>query len=560
VACCLWCCGEGIILDTGKIETIEAMKRLSSDYLILSLIIILSISGGIIVAYATANGPWGYTDPVAYISTARSLDNGQGFGYYDGNAVFTPIAFHPPFYPLVLAFLGVFKINLVVGARWFNTFAFVASIFLAGLFFFLYCRVQVLGIIASALMVAFPYMVEMFSSAYSEPLFILLLLSGGLSLIAFLRNEKPFNFLSSVLLFALIPMTRYIGFALVIAAGVSIMLFSTGKARTRIKKAALFVSIASVPIFIWLLWVYSGSAHNLAGRSISVNPGDLGVRFQTFRGIFLDTVWKWIPFQSHKTLWRYSVRLVLTGLGLVVVLVLSLLAKRKLGNDSNAGIQESGLLILSFFGLSSLTGLVVLTCSYIFASPTLTMDNRMLLPFYVTGVMTLSGGFALWHCAWFRGRMQILQSIPCLMMVVCVIWYFPQTKEMISSLHPGVGYTAFRWDRAALIQAVRSLPPDKAVISDEWELLLLWTGRPIYNIWNTFPSTPPVHISMYGTDQHDSTQSLFCEQGAALVIFDDFATNFRIEVGEFYLDQVPHLFEGLSVFGDYPDGKIYLCP
>jgi len=57
----------------------------------------------------------------------------------------------------------------------------------------------------------------------------------------------------------------------------------------------------------------------------------------------------------------------------------------------------------------------------------------------------------------------------------------------------------------------------------------------------------------------DPLQSVFCKQGAALVIFEDFPTQFKDKVGEATLAQMPGLFAGLPVYGNYPDGNIYLC-
>jgi hypothetical protein len=536
------------------------MKKFSSAYLVAGIILLLSIVGAAIVTYTTVKGPWGYTDPVEYISTARSLDNGLGFGYYGPSAVFVPIIYHPPIFPIVLSVLGFLGINLVAAARWFNIFAFVVSIFIAGWIFFRYSHVPALGIIASALMCAFPYMVEWHSSAYSEPLFILLFLSGGLFLFAYLRKGKQSILLTSALLFGLIPLTRYIGIAMVLAAGLCIFLFSSGISWSRGKKAALFVFVGGLPVLFWLLWVYFSTAHSVAGRSIGMDWSELGSKFQAFRGVFLDTIWKWVPFQSSDTLFRYMVRVILTGVGVVIILALSLLAERRLRKESVEDHNKSGMWIFTFFGLSSIIFLAVLIITYLFATPTLTMDNRMLLPFYVSSVMTLFGGIALWQAAWFRGGMRILQIFPWLIAAVCVVWYFPQTRLKVESHHSNQGYTAYRWNTAEIIQAVRDLPPGKPVISNEWELLLLWTGRPIHDFWRTFPTVPPIHLTMYGTDQEDVTQSTFCAQGAALVIFKDFPDDFRLFVGEKYLKQLPNLFEGLTVYGVYPEGVIYLCP
>lgn len=456
------------------------MKKFPTENLVLIAIVLISIIGGVLAIYSTANGPWGYTDPVAYISTARSLAMGQGLGYYEADADFTPFTIQPPFYSIVLSVLGLFKINLVVGARWLNIFAFVASIFIAGWIFFRFSRVPALGIIASALMCAFPYMVVMFSSAYSEPLFILLFLSGGLCLLAYLKKEKLSILLISALLFGLVPVTRYAGIAMVIAAGLSILLFSSGKTWSRVKKAVLFVFVASLPILLWLVWVYFSTAHSIGGRSLEVDWGGLAAQFQAFRGIFMDTVWKWVPFQSSETLLRYWVRFVLMGIGLVVIMALSLLAERRLRKDSAEGAYKSGMHIFAFFGLASLTFMAVLIATYLFTFPTIDIDNRMLLPFYVSTVMTLFGGFALWHSAWFKGQMRMLQMLPWLIAAVCVVWYFPQTRDKVEFYHSGDGLTAYHWDSSEIIQAVRALPSDQPVISNDWELLLLWIGRPIW--------------------------------------------------------------------------------
>jgi 4-amino-4-deoxy-L-arabinose transferase-like glycosyltransferase len=533
------------------------MMKLSTKFLILAAIILLSVAGGGIAVYTTANGPWGYTDPVVYISTARSLDRGQGLVYYEADAAFRPITIEPPFYSIALSAIGLFRVNLVVAARWLNILAFIASIFIAGWIFYRYSRVPALGIVASALMCAFPYMVWMFSSAYSEPLFVLMFLSGGLGLLAYLQKEKTSLLLLSAVLIGLIPATRYAGIAMVIAGGVSVLLLASGKTRARIRKAVLFTFLASLPILLWLIWIYFSTAHSVGGRSLGLDWHGLAAQFQGFRGIFMDTVWKWVPFQSHGSLLGYRLRFFLMGVILVVLLGLSILAERRLHKDSEEGASNSGMRIFTFFGLSSLFFVAVLILTYLFTHPTIDVDNRMLLPLYAGSVMTVYAAFALWQAAWFRGKLLLLQALPWLIAIICVAWYFPQTRDEVNFYHAGDGLTAYRWGRSGIIQAVRALPPEQPVISNDWELLQLWTGRPIYGFWNTFPSKPLIQATAYGTAPGDPVQSVFCKQGAALVIVDDFTSQFQAQVGKAYDDQ--SLFAGLPVYGTYTDGKIYLC-
>jgi hypothetical protein len=174
-------------------------------------------------------------------------------------------------------------------------------------------------------------------------------------------------------------------------------------------------------------------------------------------------------------------------------------------------------------------------------------------------VMGMHGAFAMWQTAWFQERMRWLQIIPWLIGILCLYWYIPQTQEKVMLYHPGDGLTAYRWNHSQIIEAVRELPPTTPVISNDWELLMLWTQRPIYGFWNTFPIDVPFQTTRYGTESMDMVQSLFCNQGGVLVIFKDFPTQVFDKLGGEYINQLPVLFGGLKTLGDYQDGTIYLC-
>jgi len=533
------------------------MKKLSTKYLILAAIVLISIAGAAIAIYTSANGPWGYTDPVVYISTARSLDRGQGLVYYEADAAFRPITIEPPFYPIAIGAIGILPVNLVAAARWLNIFAFAASIFITGWIFHRYSRAPALGIAASALMCTFPYMVWMFGSAYSEPLFILLFLAGGWGLLAYLQKESPARLLLSALLIGLIPATRYAGIAMVLAGGGSVLLLANGKAWKRIQKAILFTFLASLPILLWLIWIYFSTSHSVGGRNLDLSLQGLSAQFQGFRGIFMDTVWKWVPYQSNGAMLGYRLRFFLMGVILVGMLGLSILAERHIKKKPAEGAASSGIGIFTFFGLSAVlfTGILLLT--YLFTHPTIDVDNRMLLPLFAGSVMSFYGAWAVWQAAWFRGKLRLLQGLPWLVALVCVLWYAPLARDEAKFYHAGDGLTAYHWNRSDLIQAVRALPADQVIISNDWELLQLWTGRPIHGFWNTFPSKPPIQATAYGSIPGDPVQAIFCQQGAALVVLNDFRGQFQSRIGKAYDDQL--LFAGLPVYGTYNDGMIYLC-
>ena len=66
-----------------------------------------------------------------------------------------------------------------------------------------------------------------------------------------------------------------------------------------------------------------------------------------------------------------------------------------------------------------------------------------------------------------------------------------------------------------------------------------------------------MQTTAYGTVSGDRVQSIFCRQGAVLVIVNDFSSQFRAQVGGTANED--SLFAGLPVYGTYADGTIYLC-
>jgi hypothetical protein len=535
------------------------MKMSSKTGFFLGIIILLSIVGGAFAFFSSINGPWGYSDPVEYISTAYSILHGHGVGYYEGDAQFEFTTIQPPFYSVVLSIIGLTGINLVVAARWLNILSLVASIFIAGWMFLRYSRAPALGILASILMLSFPHMLEMFSSSYSEPLFVLLFLLGGLCLSGYQEKEKTLVLVLSALIIGLIPLTCYSGIAMLFSGIMAVFMLSSGKIKEHIRKGILFTVVGCLPIILWLVWVYFIGNQNMGGRNVGTDLSQLGANFQTFRSLFMDVVWKWIPFQNPVTKFSYGFRWILLGLGLLVTLLLSFLAGWKVYKKAGNGFPKSSYLIPTYFGLSSLTYIAVLIATYLFTIPTIDIDNRMLLPLFVGVSMGLLGAFALWQTAWFEGRRRVFQAIPWLIGILCVLWYIPQAQAIVEVNRQDGGLTAFHWDHSEMIQAVRNLPSGVPVISNDWELLMLWTQRPIYGFWVTFPSDSPLQATAYGNNPEDKAQSFFCDQGAALVIFNDFPTQFQNNFGETAKDRIPSLFSGLSIFGSYPDGTIYFC-
>ena len=539
----------------------KVAQKASTCRIVLVIVGLLSLLGGAVAVYGTAKGPWGYSDSVAYIVSARNLLKGIGLGYYYPSGRFYVLTHYPPFYPLVLAGIGLFHVDLVAATRWLSIILFAATLLGAGWVFIRYSSSPWLAILACILIGIFPTTLTMFSSSMSEPLFVFLLLLCGFSLVGYLRSDNyRWLFLSAVVT-GLLPLTRYIGVAIAFAAAVSILLFVPGTWKARIKKAALFGLIASLLITLWMVWVYFSVDRSLAGRGFQMDWDSLSIRFMEFRAVFLNTVWVWMPYGKYLISLRSRLRTMLLALAVVGAAVVTLLAGRRVRKrDLQAGISGD-LQIFGVFGLSSLAYVGALALTYLFTQPAPDIDDRMLLPVYVGVVMSMLGAFSCWRNAWFQNRKRWLTIIPWLAAAVFVYWYYPGSLWVVRYYHLGWGFTTYSWRNSETIQAVRDLPDNLPIVSDNAVAILLWADRPAYELKD---SLRPYFINQstpYGSDTTDEAQKAFREYGAALVTFrGQLGIQLEQAFGEKGLARLDSLFDGLVVGGQYTDGAIYFYP
>ena len=528
-----------------------------SKRIYLALILLISLVGGGIAAYTTRNGPWGYTDSVSYLATARNIANGTGVGYYEADAAFSFATIQPFFYPLVISPFALAGADVVATARWLGVAAFMLVIFLGGWLFVRSGRNPSLGVAVSALLCIFPHMVLMACSAMTEPLFLLLLLASGAAMLAYFSNGKSRWLVLGALLTGLLPVTKYVGVACLLSGALSVLFLAEGKFWKRVGQTALFSALAVLPIVAWLGWVYVVEGHSVAGRAFDLRLA--AENFGNFRGIFTETVWKWLPFQESGKMFRYLVKLALMALTVLGAPLAAYFALKRIRQTDRTNAASPDNRIFVFFGLAALSFVLVFAATHAFTFPTPDINNRTLIPLYVSTGMSLAGAFSLVLSAWGVKKLRFLHLLPWLALTVSLFSYVPRTLAVVNYYLPGDGLTAYAWDRSETIEAVRALPEGTPVISNDWELLMLWADRPVYGLWNTFPQDGS-QTTAYGTNPADRAQTIFCAEGAVLVIFGDFDSQVRKTIGEAYLPQLPALFGSLSVHGEYMDGMIYTCP
>ena len=203
-----------------------------------------------------------WPDSVFYISTARNLITGGGFVSFDGE----PLTLWPPLYPGILAIISrIFGTDPLLTAPVVNAVIFGLIVYLAGMVLFKYLSSSPILAIEGTLAILFATPLFSISVvAFSEPLFILLVLLSFIFLETYLSTKSVTSLVLLSLSVALAFLTRYTGVIFLVWGALIILIFNQDGLRRRIAHLSLFAFIASLPVGIWVIRNYI-VAHTLFG-------------------------------------------------------------------------------------------------------------------------------------------------------------------------------------------------------------------------------------------------------------------------------------------------------
>ncbi len=521
---------------------------------------ILALLGSAVIVYSTANGLSGFSDSVEYLVVARNIIHGVGMGYYFPGGRFYHPTIYPPFYMIALASGAIFKLDPLQTARLFDILFLATEVILLGYLFHRFSTISSFSLLAGLLFCVFSSIIWLYFSVMSEPLYFLLFLGSVICLLVYLQNQLNRWLILSAILVGLSIITRYDGIPTVLVGLLSIFLFDRGKFGQRLKKALLFGFLASLPLLVFGISIH----FNLEQPSLVSNVSSLSsllITFQTYRASVLNLVWGWIPFQAAIPIQTSRARSFFLILFLVGVTVLTLFSvKRIMDRQMTPAAEQGDFLIFMIFGLSAALSYIFLAFTFITFGLPARMDDRQLLPLYISTVLSLLGAVACWQKAWLTHR-QWAQVFPWLIAGVFIYSSFPGTAAVITQAHAGGGSLAPTWKDSDLIEAVQALPQKTLIISNRPDVLLLWADRPAYDFLSSLHPNFIDQKTIYGSDPSDEAQIAFREQGALLVIFDH---NIPQEIANVYgengRERGKTIFNGLVVDKPYSDGTIYFYP
>ena len=532
----------------------------SSPRIVLTTLLILSLAGGVVVFEATQNGPGGFSDSVEYIVTARNFLNGSGLGLFMPSGRFVLTYLHPPLYSLLLSGIGVWGIDLLGAARWSNIILFAVTIFINGLIFLRFSRIPSLAVLAGLLTLSFPVVLEVFTQAISEPLFLFLFSFSSFLLLHYLQRHSERSLFAAAVVGGLMPVTRYVGVAFLLSAGLCVLWFTPGSWKKRIGRTFLFGLFAVLPLAIWFAALSFGSGGGLGGRSFQPDWEQISTGFYHYRDRVTEILWDWIPFSRRQPFaFFYENRYLFIVVSIPAVAVLTWLAGARQAGRERDWKEFPDVQIATLFGLGVLSYVVVYMTTWLFTIPQPDLIARLLMPIYYGAVLGLLGCWGTWRGAWFATGRAVMRAVPWLVALVVGYWFFPQWVDVATQSRKNDTLLAYRWRDSELIRAVRELPEGTPVISNRSAAVLMWADRPAFEMMDGLRSDFIGQTTPYGADDADAVQRVFRE-GAVLVVFDSFPSQLETKYGDRGTMRLETIFDGLIVLSGYPEGGMYVFP
>ena len=418
---------------------------------------ILSLNGVFALLFATKLGISIGADSTYYLAAARNLLIDRGLSvlsYYDGETI--PMTHYPPLYPILLSILGRFGISPLDGARWLNALLFGANILLAGFIISKYTPGSFWNSMLGSFMVLNSLaMLEIHSWAITEPSFIFFGILGLFLLVTYIDNSKPLFLIASSITISLAVLDRYIGIALVISSIIGILLLSRKRLYIKIIDGIIFFIIGFSPIALWFIRNLNLSG-SIVDREMVFHP----ITFSHIKSLIL-TIATWLLPASIPVVVRVFFLTVMS----LLVLYFLLSRKRKWPNFS--------FLLIIFI----LIYLIFLIISISFFDAHTLLDNRILSPVYISGIILI---FLTLNMSLFAVRKRRLLQVAVIITFISLVgFHIPLAiRWIIYANNHGQGYERDIWKQSQIIQNLRTLPSGICIYTNAADAIYFLTGKP----------------------------------------------------------------------------------
>lgn len=521
-------------------------------------IALLAVVGAAAIMYATTRGPGVGGDATIYLTSAQNFHDGRGLGLIEPDGTFRPIPYTPPLYPLILSLFAWPGVSLLMVARLLDAILFAGTICVVGYAFLRFTRSVGLSILAAFLMLVSPVLVRVFSWAMSEPLFLFTGFLGLFLAVEFTENSQRKLLVGAALASGASFLARYIGVGFVGAAGLVVLLLSRQRWARRVIDTAIFGAISLAPMLVWIVWDFLLTS-TVGSRSLE--PGSslfqrLASAFTSLRDVAMNWLIpdSWIDTPPYPHILNNLVLLgaILALAVLVVVVVWRMRRAPHLGSwldDREVRLTLALALLIAVY-------LVVTLGVYVTTYPPITLDNRMLVPVHIAtllGVLSLAGLLLR-----VESRRRWLQALVWLALLVVAGNYLWRGPRIVQQTHlDGLGYIADVWQKSPTMQAVRALPGDVPIITNEATAVMFLAGRPAFALPETGSGVKSAAFTAFGVEEKNRAELSFRRSGGALVLFNSVNDQLAAIYGNQAISRLAALTNGLYLDYSGSDGAIY---
>lgn len=428
------------------------------------LTVAFSLAGVLFVFLSTSRYGVGISpDSTAYISAARSVLAGQGLCCHDGSLY----AAWPPLFPILLAIPGLVGIDPATTARFLNAFALGGVILASGVFFSRCLRSKALILIALSSVTLCAPLVGVSSMAWTEPVFVLLIVLFILQIARFLRDGRTWSLVAASILASLCLMQRYTGVTVVIA-GVVLLLFRKSGPRVpvRFRHAAVFVAISCTLLALWMARNYR-LTNTLTGQARQHSVYSIWTNIR----VAADTATRWLLPASIPL----AARLIIIG-GLILLAIAALVRFR--GRLPHATERDSSCLWSAWAVTLTYIPLILYTHQAgVLNEP---MNDRYLAPLCVLTLwLTFIAADRAWSLLGLTSpRGPLLQHVFVGLSALWLAYPIEHTANAISGrMRKGAGeYSTRGWQESPLVKWLRSHPLEGNLRSNAPDALYALTG------------------------------------------------------------------------------------
>jgi 4-amino-4-deoxy-L-arabinose transferase-like glycosyltransferase len=448
-----------------------ASRLLRPTWAFFAVLALLAVAGGGLLFYVTPQGLGLNDDSIAYVAGARSLLEGRG--YREIWIVSAgPVTHFPPGFPSALAFTSlVTGIDPLRAARLLNIFLFGFNTFLMGWLALRMTKSRVVGLLTAALFLLTPSLLKIHSNAMSEPLYVFFTLVTFLLLDFYFQNQNDRRawllLLAVGLITSLAFLTRYAALAL-LATGIVALVIMHSEWRKRLVTAGIYLAGFVPFVLAWTIRnrIVGGTVTNRAIGWHPIVESNARTGLRTFSE-FLVPIQKW-QLSLIKVSGLFEAILVVLALGLLVW-TLKVGLSRFFQPDKNPQPEVisflNGLYIFGYF--------LSLAATMTFFDPATKFQLRIVSPMLVSLLLLLA--FGLKTVAG-PGTGRIVVSL--LAIIIFAMSVMGTNETLVDLRRGGQVYANERWYDAPAIAALRKLPEDVIIHSNQPGVIYLYVGRP----------------------------------------------------------------------------------